>query len=59
MDKLVQDAIKIINHSAGPAEVAAFKKAAIPVAIYYVSNRLPVDADGAAVFTALFRLGVF
>ena len=57
MQKLLEDAQKILAKQA--ELIDAFKKSAIPVAVYYVSNRLAVDDRAAVIFAALFRLGVF
>ena len=59
MQKLLEDAQKIIAKQADDELIDAFKKSAIPVAVYYVSNRLAVDDRAAVIFAALFRLGVF
>ena len=56
---LLEDAQKILAKQADDELIDAFKKSAIPVAVYYVSNRLAVDDRAAVIFAALFRLGVF
>ena len=58
MQKLLEDAQKILAKQADDELIDAFKKSAIPVAVYYVSHQLAVDDRAAVIFAALFRLVV-